>query len=154
MKGAWVLHTLRTTIDNDTMFFDILKSYATRYRAKTVTTKDFITVVNEKTGKDYSWFFYQYLSLRDVPELDVAEEHDKATGEYLLYFKWSKTRSDFHLPVKITVRYKDGEQNYTTGLTPDVDWKYIVIDKANAPKDIIYHTWNAYYRIKKSKHSK
>ena len=51
-------------IDDDEIFFDILKTFATRYKHKIVESKDFIELVNEKTYSDYSWFFKQYLNNR------------------------------------------------------------------------------------------
>lgn len=82
-KGAWVLHSLRYSIDNDTLFFDILKTFATENRCKLVTTKTFLDLVNRKTGKDYSAFFDQYLYGRFVPELEYSVEKGK------LYYRWS-----------------------------------------------------------------
>src|SRR5690606_35016695 len=40
VKAAWVLHTLRAQLDNDPLFFDIIKTFATRYKYKIVTSKD------------------------------------------------------------------------------------------------------------------
>ena len=96
-KGAWTLHTLRTTINNDSVFFDIIKTFATRYMYKNVTTKDFISVVNEKTGKDYNWFFDQYTYNRFVPELEYYKDGNN------FYYSWNGdyTNSDFHMPVVV-----------------------------------------------------
>lgn len=94
-KGAWTLHTLRETINNDSVFFEIIKTFATRYAYKNVTSKDFISVVNEKTGADYQWFFEQYLYNRFVPELEYCKSNGK------IYYRWNRdfTNVDFRLPV-------------------------------------------------------
>lgn len=59
-KGASIIHMLRFEINNDDIFFNILKQYLTRYKNSTATGEDFKSIVNELTGQDYSWFFNQW----------------------------------------------------------------------------------------------
>lgn len=59
-KGAAILHMLRYEINDDNLFFSILREYLNRFANKTATGEDFKSVVNEMTGKDYSWFFEQW----------------------------------------------------------------------------------------------
>jgi aminopeptidase N len=94
-KGAMILHTLRMTIGNDSLFFDIIKTFASQYAYKNVTTNDFMSVVNQKTGQDYKWFFDQYCHNRFVPELEYCEEKGQ------LYYRYNPeyTNTNFHLPV-------------------------------------------------------
>src|SRR5207253_543599 len=94
-KGAWVLHTLRTQINNDTIFFDILKSYQKKYKMKTVSSQDFINMVNEKAGEDYAWFFNQYLYKREVPFLEYY--WDKTN----FYYRWKYVDSTFKMEADI-----------------------------------------------------
>ena len=101
MKGALILHTLRNIINNDEIFFDILKTYYNQYKYSIVTTEDFINVVNEKTGKDYDWFFNQYLYRRDCPKLEWNYVFNTIKQQYEIKFKWSNMDSKFQLPVLI-----------------------------------------------------
>jgi len=68
-KGAWMLHTLRTMINNDSLWFKIIHNYATKNAYSIVTTDTFINLVNRMTGKDYRPFFIQYLTKRQPPKL-------------------------------------------------------------------------------------
>ena len=95
MKGAWVIYSLRAYLDDDSLFFDILKSFAIKYRMRIVTTQDFIDLVNEKSGRDMKWFFDQYLYSRFVPVLEICPVREG------LYYRWTKTNSDFKIPVKV-----------------------------------------------------
>lgn len=99
-KGSWILHTLRTTIANDSLFFDILKTFRTENHLKEIYSETFIDLVNKKTGKDYNWFFKQYLYQREAPFMEFCWMNDA------LYFRWKNTADDFVLPVKIKVRDK------------------------------------------------
>jgi len=98
VKGSWVLHTLRSEIDDDTLFFDIIKTFAARYREKVITSQEFIDLVNEKTGTDYSWFFKQFLNDRRAPILEYNVAKD---GNF--YYRWSDTNqdTDFQMSVKV-----------------------------------------------------
>lgn len=97
MKGAWILHSLRAYLDNDSLFFDILKTFQSRYREKIVTSKDFTDLANEKSGEDLNWFFDQYLKSRFVPVLEVC------VSQGGLYYRWTQTNANFKMPVKVKV---------------------------------------------------
>lgn len=97
-KGAWVLHTLRETIANDSVFFDIIKTFATRYRLKNVRSQDFIAVVNEKTKTDYSWFFAQYLNNRFIPVLEYYQK------DGVFYYAWDSDYTNEHFPLPVAIK--------------------------------------------------
>ena len=94
-KGAWVLHTLRSQINNDTIFFDIMKSFYSTYRYKTCTSEDFIDIVNKKTNNEYGWFFKQYLHKRESPILEYYWDKQK------FYYRWSNVDADFKIPIEL-----------------------------------------------------
>ncbi|TND07791.1 MAG: aminopeptidase N [Bacteroidetes bacterium] len=96
-KGSWILHSLRYALENDSLFFDILETFATENAPKTVTSKDFIALVNRKTGKDYQWFFDQYLYNRLAPEIEYSIEKGK------MYYRWtSRTMPGFKMKQRVS----------------------------------------------------
>lgn len=95
LKGAWVLHSLRYAMNNDSLFFDVLKTFYTRFKYQNACSADFEKLVSEKTGKDYTWFFDQYLRNRFTPELEYC------TKGGLLYYRWAKTNGNFRLTAKV-----------------------------------------------------
>lgn len=90
-KGAWLLHTLRKQINNDDIFFDILKSFATEKKYQLVCSDDFINMVNTKSGNNYSWLFEQYLYHRECPVLNYMIDDNG-----VLYFAWYNMPEDFN----------------------------------------------------------
>lgn len=104
-KGALVLHTLRNIIDDDKLFFDILKTYYQKHQYSIVTTKDFINIVNEMTQKSYDWFFNQYLYSRVCPQLEWYSEYNFSTDETVLKYKWNNVGNEFKLPVVVETDY-------------------------------------------------
>ena len=95
VKGSWILHTLRTIIADDTLFFDILKTFRTENNMKQITSQSLVDLVNKKTGKNYDWFFSQYLYKRKAPFIEYYGENGK------IYFRWKCTNDDFKMPVEV-----------------------------------------------------
>jgi aminopeptidase N len=66
-KGAWMLHTLRTSLHDDDTFFLVLKSFYEKYKYKNCSSFDFYNTIREVTGKDYYSFLQQYLTYPRIP---------------------------------------------------------------------------------------
>lgn len=96
-KGAWFLHSLRFAIKNDSLFRDILKTFAVENRESFVSTEDFLKLVNEKTASDYTWIFNQYLYQREPPVLVFGLLYS-VSGNMVEYY-WENTVEGFSLPV-------------------------------------------------------
>jgi aminopeptidase N len=96
MKGAWTLHSLRGVINDDTVFFRILRTFYEEKKLKLTTSAEFIKTVNRISGSDYSWFFNQYLYQSKVPFLEYIVKDN------VLYYRWKDANPDFNrLPVSV-----------------------------------------------------
>ncbi len=142
MKGALTLHTLRNTIDNDSVFFDIIKTFYDRHKYAMVTTQDFIQIVNEKTGADLNWFFNQYLYSRVCPQMEWVFKSNPATGDNEFWYKWNNVESDLRIPVVV----KSGSSVYT--LYPEKKIRMLNLRKENT---LTLNTKNAYISLKNNK---
>ena len=149
MKGCWFLHTLRGALNDDALFFDILKSFATRYREKTVCTKDFLNVVNEKTKSDYKWLFDQYLKTRDVPELQVSIAKEEGTNLYKLYYRWENVVEGFKMPATVILTY-GGKYHTKLRLNPETLWGSVKLSPENGQTKpgIIFNPNDGYYTLR------
>lgn len=106
-KGALFLHSLRTTIDNDKLFFEIIKTFANRYKYKQVVTQDFLNVVNELTQEDYEPFFKAYLYQTLVPTLEYKYHYDEKQGKSIITSRWTNVPAGFKMP--FAMYEKEGE---------------------------------------------
>jgi aminopeptidase N len=95
-KGAWIMHTLRHVIDNDELWFDILKSFATDNAKGHVTTEDFLNEVIHKTRHNYQLIFYQYFYTHKPPTL----EYYQAGNQF--FYRWDAV-SGFDMPIDINI---------------------------------------------------
>ena len=67
-KSSLMLHTLRTLIEDDKLWFEILKGIAKEFQYQTIDGQHILGYINKKSGKDFSVFFDQYLKNKDLPE--------------------------------------------------------------------------------------
>ena len=67
-KGAVVLHLLRDEV-GENQFFEILKKYYETYKYKNISTAEFINFFNTEAGKNYNWFFDQWVYGKGVPQI-------------------------------------------------------------------------------------
>jgi aminopeptidase N len=100
-KGAWMLHTLRSKVNDDKQFFAMLKGFYTKYYHNYATSQDFITFVNDFTKKDYTPFFYQYLYSNKIPVLEYFVEGRRKDKEAVLNYRWRDVVDNFRLPIKV-----------------------------------------------------
>lgn len=76
VRGGLALHALRLEV-GDEVFFDILKTYAERYKYGNATTEDFLAVINEVSGKDLTNFLDDWLyseKMPPIPEMGLGTE--------------------------------------------------------------------------------
>jgi aminopeptidase N len=97
MKGAWVMHTLRSAINDDVIWFEILKEFMTENAKSHVSTEDFFVKVREKTGTDFSYFSEQYFYTPNQPKLEYYQTDSN------FYYKWSNVNDNFIMPIDLLV---------------------------------------------------
>ncbi|HEY8400420.1 MAG TPA: M1 family metallopeptidase [Cytophagaceae bacterium] len=100
-KGAWMLHTLRNVINDDSLWFDIIYGLSESFKYQVVTTEDIINYFNDKTGKDLSPVFYQYLTRASLPVLEIKTSRKKK--QLTVEYRWAEVVPGFAMPVEFKV---------------------------------------------------
>ncbi|MCB8998823.1 MAG: T9SS type A sorting domain-containing protein [Bacteroidales bacterium] len=113
-KGGSILHMLRYEINNDSVFFNILKQYLKEFRYGNPTGEDFRKVVEEVSGQDYGWFFNQWYYGKGFPVFVCSW---RQTGDSLiLAIQQTSSAGDkmfFRTHLEFKIKYQSGEtQNY------------------------------------------
>ena len=134
-KGAWVLHTLRNMIDNDDLWFSILKNFAIDNAKGHVSTETFLNYIIRGTGKNYQLVFYQYFYDHRPPTFEYHQQGQK------FYYRWSNVISGFAMPVDIDLngvekRLEVSEKLSSINITEHSvihirDWESLIITKRN-----------------------
>jgi hypothetical protein len=75
-KPALVLQTLEGLLGEETMV-RVLRTYARRYRFAHPATADFVSVVNEVSGRDWGWFFQETLFSSELCDYAVEVQSEE-----------------------------------------------------------------------------
>ena len=136
MKGAWVMHTLRSVINNDKIWFEILKEFMIENAKGFADTNDFFKKVNDKTGIDYWYFAQQYFYSPNQPILEYYQTDNR------FHFRWNNVNDNFGMPIDFLVNGKPKRFNPSTDFqsfdiskhsqVEVMDWRFYVL-----PKEVI-----------------
>lgn len=109
-KGAWIVHTLRYYLGDET-FFKILRrwAYPTEEMEKITdgrqcrfaTTDELLTTAENISGKKLDWFWEVYLRHASLPKLHYKQGTDK-----LIVWWETENNLPFNLPVEIKLNNK------------------------------------------------
>lgn len=97
-KGAWILHTLRGAIRNDSLFFAGLREYRTRYEYGAATTDDFIDAMNFVVGDDIEPFIHAYLYEVNRPAYRISYGTGTVDGVLRTAVRLRQTHSNPPVP--------------------------------------------------------
>ncbi len=117
-KGAWMLHTLRGMIDNDTLWFNTLRDLNKKYYHQIITTKEVEQFLSERTRMKLALFFEQYLRTPNLPVLEYYITKHNELNE--LHYRLQSSIKGLEMPILVTLA-KDKFDFITAG----ANWKII-----------------------------
>jgi aminopeptidase N len=106
---------LRTLLDDDTLWREILTGINKEFYHKTVSTEEIESYLSSESNLDLTVFFDQYLRTTEVPVLEYQIE------ENTLSFRYNKALAEFHLPIKVLIN------GVKTEIDPKNNWTSISI---------------------------
>jgi hypothetical protein len=140
-KGQLVLNTLRSVIDNDSLWFAILRGLHETFKYKTITADDVFQFISKAAGssappaselsqrragegtkpqaeKDLGYFFDQYFRHIRVPQLvvETAKKGDVVRARY----RWNADVKDFRMPIKVMT--SPGKYEF---IHPTTEWQML-----------------------------
>lgn len=71
-RGGMTLHALRVALDDDAVLREIFRVYFERYEDSTASTEDFIAVVHEVSGRDFTGLWDEWLYSVPLPDLPTG----------------------------------------------------------------------------------
>jgi aminopeptidase N len=122
-KGALMINTIRSVIDNDEKWWTMLLKFATTLKHKIIDTKTVVDFFNEESGFNLTPIFDQYLRHTDIPTFEYRFRKKS------LEFRWKADVTNFHMPIDLMVNGKK------TRVYPNTTWQKLNIKSAN-PADV------------------
>jgi aminopeptidase N len=77
-KGAAIIHMIRFELQDDDLFFQVLHDYLDIYGDSTATGLDFLNVLNETSGMDFSDFFDEWYFGEGYPTYSIEWSQNDA----------------------------------------------------------------------------
>ncbi|MDO6743602.1 M1 family metallopeptidase [Tenacibaculum soleae] len=129
-KGANMLHTIRTLIDNDKKWRQILRGLNKVFYHKTVNTKQVENYISQQSGLDLTKVFDQYLRTVKIPVFEYKIKNNQ------LSYRWNNVVNDFNMPLTIFV---DGKKQL---LNPTEKWQTTNVNSTKIKVDKNFYVNN------------
>ncbi|MCS7152961.1 MAG: M1 family metallopeptidase [Bacteroidia bacterium] len=113
-KTAWVLHTLRSRVNNDSLWFSCLRAIQDSFSFKAISAAELIAFMSRRLGEDLTPFFRAYLYYLRPPvvQYKVVKEGENS----FLEAHWLSEEKSFEGPMEFLV----GEQRLRFYLKPEI----------------------------------
>jgi aminopeptidase N len=111
-KGALFLQTLRAVINDDRVWWKLMRDTYQAFKYKNIMTEDLVRFFNQETGKDWTPIFDQYLRHADLPTLELAFNDDRTVS-----YRWKADEKGFAMPIRV------GKAGAWQTIQPTTEWK-------------------------------
>jgi aminopeptidase N len=111
-KGGNLLHTIRSIINDDEKFRQILRGLNKVFYHKTVDSKQVEDYISKEAGKDFSKVFDQYLRTTQIPTLEYKVDQQGIS------YRFTTCMKGFSMPLKVNV----GKEQW---ITPTEEWQSV-----------------------------
>ncbi len=99
-KGANMLLTLRSVIDNDKKWWKLVRKFYKHFTHSITNTEDVVSFFEKHTKQKVTPIFDQYLRYAQIPELQLKRENGH------VYYRWNAQVNNFNMPIDIWVKGK------------------------------------------------
>jgi aminopeptidase N len=137
-KGMLFLNTLRHIINNDELWWDMLKDMQTNtFKLQAISTEDVLTYMEARTGTDLEKIFEQYLAYPEIPALNyrIRKEGKKNS---IVELSWDTDVEDFSMPVRLTTSPGKYEWVVVGPDTTELQWKSKQVFRFAVNEDLTY----------------
>lgn len=125
-KGGAILHMLRNYLGDDA-FFKGLNLYLTSNKFKTGEAAQLRLALEDASGKDLSWFFYQWYYGSGHPKLQIDYDYTQPGVAKVIISQTQKSGNVFILPIAIDVFTGQNATRYNVWMNHAVDSFYFPV---------------------------
>ncbi|MGZ3753103.1 MAG: M1 family metallopeptidase [Mucilaginibacter sp.] len=114
-KGAVLFNMIRTILNDDDKWRDILRGLNKTFYHQTVTYNDITGYISKQAGIDLSTVFDQYLRHAKLPTLSVTWQDGKP------FCKWIADAKGFNMPVRVKIKGGEYQLIHPTTTAQPID---------------------------------
>jgi len=130
-KGALFINTLRSIVDDDAKWFALIHDLFQTFKYRNIMTEDIVAFFNQKTGRNLTPIFDEYLRHAALPTLELSFD---APGT--MKYRWKADEPGFNMPIKV------GAKGAWQVIQPTTDWKTMT---TSITKDDVQVATDLYY---------
>ena len=119
-KASVMLHTIRTLIDDDELWFLILREILDKYQYQTIDASEIMDFIIQRTSKDLTIFFSQYLNNSEIPEFQYQLIREGRNTS--IKYRWEAIKG-FDMPLLVN----SGNEDFW--IYPNNSWKEMSLGK-------------------------
>jgi aminopeptidase N len=112
-KSSLFLNTLRSVVNDDPRWFNLIHDYFQHFKYKNIMTEDVVQFFNQHTGTDLTPIFNQYLRHPAIPVLQLSFDEGKGSVSY----RWKVDEPGFAMPVRV------GQKDNWQIIRPTMEWQ-------------------------------
>ena len=131
-KGALMLHTLRSVVNDERRWTQLLRDIYREFRYRNIMTEEFVAFVNRELKQDLTPFFNQYLRRTALPVLELTFDESAKTASY----RWEADEPGFAMPIRV------GQKGAWQTIRPTAEWQTM---KTPLTKDTFEVATDLYY---------
>lgn len=137
VKGMLFLNTLRHVVNNDVLWWEIIKRMADReFKYRITDYAEVVNYFNQQTGMDLTPVFEQYVKHAQLPVLEYVVR--KKRNSCSTYVRWDCEVGQFNMPIVCNI---DGNASH---ITITENWK-----KIKSTRPVEFDTVRYYYGMRK-----
>ncbi|WP_121665666.1 M1 family metallopeptidase [Mesonia aquimarina] len=110
-KGANMLNTIRSVINDDKKWWSLLKDFSLSFKHKITNTAEVVSFFDTRTEENLTPIFNQYLRYAKLPAIEF-----KAEGKSIFY-RWNVDAKNFEMPIDVFI-VEEKQRLYPTS-----EWK-------------------------------
>jgi aminopeptidase N len=138
-KGALFINTLRSVIDDDRQWWALIRGFYQKFKYQNISTEDVMRYFNEKSGRNLTPIFDQYLRHTALPVLELKFDEPGS-----VQYRWKADEPAFAMPVRVgskgnwqMIRPTTSWQTMATAIPKDqfeaaTDFYFVNVDKQAA----------------------
>ena len=111
-KGALFLNTLRNVVNDDARWWKLLRDLFDQFKYQNILTEDMVRFFTQRTGRDLTPIFNQYLRYPALPTLELKFD---TPGE--ASYRWKADVAGFAMPIRV------GTKGKWQIIEPTSEWK-------------------------------
>jgi aminopeptidase N len=112
-KGALFLHTLRSMVNDDQKWWNLVRATFEHFKYQNILTEDMVRFFSTELKQDMTPIFDQYLRRVNLPTLELTFDEKAETVSY----RWDADERGFAMPIKV------GAKGNWQVIQPTADWK-------------------------------